>query len=67
MSQSNDEGWNMKRIITLATALAVSVGVGTGAFTTKASAAPKKEFDIAWTIYVGWMPWQYAADSGIVK
>jgi NitT/TauT family transport system substrate-binding protein len=32
-----------------------------------AAAPPKKSFDIAWTIYVGWMPWPYAADSGIVK
>src|SRR5262245_51289374 len=32
-----------------------------------AQAAPKKEFNIAWTIYVGWMPWPYAAESGIVK
>lgn len=32
-----------------------------------AQAAPKKEFNIAWTIYVGWMPWPYAAEAGIVK
>jgi len=32
-----------------------------------AFAAKKKEFNIAWTIYVGWMPWPYAAESGIVK
>ena len=32
-----------------------------------AHAAPKKDFNIAWTIYVGWMPWPYAAESGIVK
>jgi NitT/TauT family transport system substrate-binding protein len=32
-----------------------------------ATAAPKKEFNIAWTIYVGWMPWPYAVDVGIVK
>lgn len=32
-----------------------------------AHAAPKKEFNIAWTIYVGWMPWPYAAETGIVK
>lgn len=57
----------MKRIIGLATACAVSIGVSVGAFSNEASAAPKKDFDIAWTIYVGWMPWQYAADSGIVK
>jgi NitT/TauT family transport system substrate-binding protein len=30
-------------------------------------AAPKKDFKIAWSIYVGWMPWAYAAESGIVK
>jgi NitT/TauT family transport system substrate-binding protein len=32
-----------------------------------AAAAAKKEFNIAWTIYVGWMPWPYAAEAGIVK
>src|SRR5881398_3712795 len=32
-----------------------------------AAAAAKKEFNIAWTIYVGWMPWPYAEESGIVK
>ena len=34
---------------------------------TTVTAAPKKEFNIAWTIYVGWMPWPYAVDAGIVK
>lgn len=29
-------------------------------------AEPKKEFSVAWTIYAGWVPWQYAADFGIV-
>lgn len=32
-----------------------------------AQAAPKKDFKVAWSIYVGWMPWGYASDSGIVK
>ena len=32
-----------------------------------AHAEAKKEFNIAWSIYVGWMPWPYAADAGIVK
>ena len=32
-----------------------------------ANAAPKKDFKVAWSIYVGWMPWGYAADAGIVK
>jgi NitT/TauT family transport system substrate-binding protein len=30
-------------------------------------AAEKKSFRIAWSIYAGWMPWGYAADSGIMK
>ncbi len=29
--------------------------------------AAKKDFKIAWSIYVGWMPWAYAAEAGIVK
>jgi NitT/TauT family transport system substrate-binding protein len=32
-----------------------------------AVAAEKKDFKVAWSIYVGWMPWGYAVDSGIVK
>jgi NitT/TauT family transport system substrate-binding protein len=32
-----------------------------------AEAAPKKDFKIAWSIYVGWMPWGWAQDNGIVK
>lgn len=27
----------------------------------------KEKFKVAWTIYAGWMPWDYAAQSGIVK
>lgn len=34
---------------------------------TTAAAAPKKEFKVGWSIYVGWMPWGYASDHGIVK
>ncbi|MBR1222517.1 ABC transporter substrate-binding protein [Bradyrhizobium sp. U87765 SZCCT0131] len=37
------------------------------AFVAPAEAAPKKDFKVAWSIYVGWMPWGYAADTGIVK
>jgi NitT/TauT family transport system substrate-binding protein len=32
-----------------------------------AQAAEKTSFKIAWSIYVGWMPWDYAAESGILK
>jgi len=38
-----------------------------GGLSTAALAAPKKDFKVAWSIYVGWMPWGYAADHGIVK
>jgi NitT/TauT family transport system substrate-binding protein len=29
-------------------------------------AAPKSDFSVCWTIYAGWMPWEYAAAEGIV-
>lgn len=32
-----------------------------------AAAEEKKSFNVAWSIYVGWMPWGYATDAGIVK
>src|SRR3954462_4362753 len=32
-----------------------------------ALAAPKTTFKVAWSIYVGWMPWPYAQESGILK
>jgi NitT/TauT family transport system substrate-binding protein len=37
------------------------------AFASTADAAAKKDFKIAWSIYVGWMPWAYADNSGILK
>src|SRR5260370_23006521 len=56
----------MKPISRLSTVLAAAALIAPGLGTT-AHAAAKKEFNIAWTIYVGWMPWPYAADTGIVK
>jgi NitT/TauT family transport system substrate-binding protein len=38
-----------------------------GVMLSPASTAEKKDFKVAWSIYVGWMPWGYAAESGIVK
>ena len=32
-----------------------------------AAEAPKKEFNIGWSIYAGWMPWPYAEKAGILK
>jgi len=31
------------------------------------TAFARDSFKVAWSIYVGWMPWGYAADQGIVK
>jgi len=52
----------MKFVTSLLTALVIAFGSGLPAW-----AAPKKDFNIAWTIYVGWMPWPYAVEAGIVK
>ncbi len=54
-------------------AAVMAASIASVAFTTclatsgLALAAPKKEFKLAWTIYVGWMPWQWANETGIVK
>lgn len=55
----------IKRGLTTAVIILSLVGM---AFTAPASATDaKKKFRIAWSIYVGWMPWDYAAQQGIVK
>ncbi len=36
-------------------------------FSGPARAAEQKEFDVAWSHYVGWEPWGYAQDKGILK
>jgi NitT/TauT family transport system substrate-binding protein len=59
---ANDEGNTMKRVTSLLVALMLVVAAGSPGW-----AAAKKEFNIAWSIYVGWMPWPYAAEAGIVK
>ncbi|EPX76660.1 putative urea ABC transporter substrate-binding protein [Salipiger mucosus] len=49
---------------TLLTATALSLGVL--AATGPAMAQEKTDFRLAWSIYVGWMPWGYLDDSGIM-
>lgn len=36
-------------------------------FSSSAAAEEKSEFTLAWSIYVGWVPWDYADASGILK
>ena len=54
------------RAPTTALALAVTAALAGPALTPAADAQERTEFRIAWSIYVGWMPWGYAADAGIV-
>lgn len=51
-----------KRLLT-ATVCALSLSLGLASTT---SAQEKTDFKIAWSIYVGWMPWGYLEDSGIM-
>ncbi|MGY5449610.1 putative urea ABC transporter substrate-binding protein [Agarivorans sp. MS3-6] len=48
-------------------ALAATVISATLAGSNIAQAAEKPSYRLAWTIYVGWMPWDYGAANGIVK
>jgi NitT/TauT family transport system substrate-binding protein len=54
---------HITRRIALAASLATLGALTVG----PAAAEPKKDFKVAWSIYVGWMPWGYAADHGIVQ
>lgn len=47
-----------KLCLTAMTALAIAAG--------PALAQEKTDFRVAWSIYVGWMPWGYLEDSGIM-
>ena len=49
-----------RKLIITALALAMSLGFA-------GNALAKEKFTVAWSIYVGWMPWEYAGDSGILK
>src|ERR1700739_3356757 len=60
------EGWRMKQASRLLGVFIAAAALVAGLSST-AHAVVKKEFNVAWTIYVGWMPWPYAAEAGIVK
>ncbi|MCB1479711.1 MAG: putative urea ABC transporter substrate-binding protein [Tepidamorphaceae bacterium] len=52
---------NLIKSLCLAAAIALPVTA------TTASAEKKESFKVCWSIYVGWMPWGYLSDSGIMK
>ncbi|WP_425091148.1 putative urea ABC transporter substrate-binding protein [Tropicimonas sp. S265A] len=50
----------------LRTPTILTAAVLAGALSLPAAAQEKTEFRVAWSIYVGWMPWGYLEDSGIM-
>jgi NitT/TauT family transport system substrate-binding protein len=62
----NDEELDMLKTRSLLTAVAAACLLATSSMS-PALAEKKNEFNISWTIYVGWMPWPYAVETGIVK
>ncbi|MCR9257818.1 MAG: putative urea ABC transporter substrate-binding protein [Alphaproteobacteria bacterium] len=46
--------------------LALALGIGVLSLSQPASAQQKSDFKVCWSIYVGWMPWGYLQDSGIM-
>ena len=55
----------MKHLLTKL-ALACSLACWMAASSGQALAEQRTSFKIAWSIYVGWMPWAYADEMGIV-
>jgi NitT/TauT family transport system substrate-binding protein len=56
----------LRRFLSWRVCLPVIVLLGSAAQPALA-AAEKTSFNVAWSIYVGWMPWDYADQSGILK
>lgn len=47
-------------------ALSTLGAIAVSLIATPGAAQEQTEFNVAWSIYVGWMPWGYAEDTGIV-
>jgi NitT/TauT family transport system substrate-binding protein len=57
----------MKKSRTVLSVAAIVLLCAAAAASPSAEAAEKTSFNVAWSIYVGWMPWDYADRSGILK
>src|SRR6185295_17469601 len=56
------------RVRKLSLSFLLTAALGSALLITQpARAAEKTSFKVAWSIYVGWMPWDYADQSGILK
>jgi NitT/TauT family transport system substrate-binding protein len=56
--------WRKTRAIRTAALMCLLMSFGVAS---SGLAAEKTSFNVAWSIYVGWMPWDYADHSGILK
>ncbi|MBK6675127.1 MAG: ABC transporter substrate-binding protein [Proteobacteria bacterium] len=57
-----------RRFVPVCIALLAALAMGCSPKAEAPVEAPKKPaFKVAWSIYVGWMPWEYAGSSGILK
>ncbi|MBN2816860.1 MAG: ABC transporter substrate-binding protein [Campylobacterales bacterium] len=57
----------MKQIFQSTSKLLVATSLVIGLGASSLMAETKDKFQVAWTIYVGWMPWDYAQQEGIVS
>ena len=56
----------MKHIFQTTSKLLVATSLVMGLSASSLMAEVKDKFEVSWTIYVGWMPWDYAQQKGIV-
>src|SRR5271156_6084029 len=57
----------LNRLISRCMAMSWLLAAFLGLAPQMSAAADKTSFNVAWSIYVGWMPWDYANQSGILK
>ncbi|MGK0446077.1 MAG: NitT/TauT family transport system substrate-binding protein [Bermanella sp.] len=52
---------------TLTSRLLLSASIALSTLSASNLVQAKEDFKVCWSIYVGWMPWEYGHESGIVK
>ncbi len=52
---------------TLTSRLLLSASIALSTLSASSLVQAKEDFKVCWSIYVGWMPWEYGHQSGIVK
>ncbi|MGR6871268.1 putative urea ABC transporter substrate-binding protein [Pseudomonas sp. HK3] len=52
---------------TFTSRLLLSASIALSTLSASSLVQAKEDFKVCWSIYVGWMPWEYGHESGIVK